>query len=46
MKAYWVSGVNNLGKFGRWAYAEFTEVFEIDRQFEGLLETLASEKAA
>ncbi len=24
MRAYWVPGVNNLGKFGRWAFAEFT----------------------
>ncbi len=23
MRAYWVPGVNNLGKFGRWAFAEF-----------------------
>jgi hypothetical protein len=25
-----VPGVNNLGKYGRWAFAEFTEVFEIE----------------
>ena len=24
MDAYWVPGVNNLGTFGRWAFAEFT----------------------
>ena len=23
MKAFWVPGVNNLKKFGRWAFAEF-----------------------
>ncbi len=23
MRAYWAPGVNNLGKFGRWAFAEF-----------------------
>ena len=25
MNAYWVPGVNNLGGFGRWAFAELTE---------------------
>ncbi len=33
MRAYWVPGVNNLGRFGRWAFAEFTEVFEIEAKF-------------
>ena len=27
MDTYWVPGVNNLGTFGRWAFAEFTEVY-------------------
>jgi type III restriction enzyme len=38
MRAYWVPGVNNLGKFGRWAFAEFTEVFEIEAKFAVLIE--------
>lgn len=38
MRAYWVPGVNNLGKFGRWAFAEFTEVFEIEAAFAKLIE--------
>ena len=29
METYWVPGVNNLGKYGRWAFAEFTEVYQI-----------------
>jgi len=33
MRAYWVPGVNNLGRFGRWAFAEFTEVYEIEAEF-------------
>jgi type III restriction enzyme len=33
MRAYWVPGVNNLGKFGRWAFAEFTAVYEIEAEF-------------
>jgi len=37
MRAYWVPGVNNLGKFGRWAFAEFTAVYEIEPEFNKLL---------
>ena len=38
MTAYWVPGVNNLGKFGRWAFVEFTAVFEIEAEFKKLVE--------
>jgi type III restriction enzyme len=38
MRAYWVPGVNNLGKFGRWAFAEFTAVYEIEAEFNKLIE--------
>ena len=38
MNSYWVPGVNNLGSFGRWAFAEFTEVFEIQAEFSKLIE--------
>ncbi len=40
MSSYWVPGVNNLGKFGRWDFAEFTSVFEIDSDFNSLLTSL------
>ena len=30
MDTYWVPGVNNSGQYGRWAFAEFTEVYEIE----------------
>ena len=40
MRAYWVPGVNNLGKFGRWAFAEFKEVYEIEAQFEKLMDSV------
>jgi type III restriction enzyme len=33
METYWVPGVNNLKQYGRWAFAEFTEVFNIDSDF-------------
>jgi type III restriction enzyme len=28
-----VPGVNNLGTYGRWAFAEFTEVYRIEADF-------------
>jgi type III restriction enzyme len=40
MRAYWVPGVNNLKKFGRWAFAEFTAVYEIEAEFNKLIEGL------
>ena len=33
MEAYWVPGVNNLRTHGRWAFAEFTDVYQIDDAF-------------
>lgn len=33
MDTYWVPGVNHLGSFGRWAFAEFTEVYQIESDF-------------
>jgi type III restriction enzyme len=40
MRNYWVPGVNNLGNFGRWAFAEFTAVYEIESEFEKLIASL------
>ncbi|MCB1155403.1 hypothetical protein KDL45_17215 [bacterium] len=42
MRAYWVPEVNNLGKFGRWEFAEFTAVYEMEDEFDKLLETLGA----
>ena len=33
METYWIPGVNNLHKYGRWAFAEFTDFFQIDADF-------------
>jgi type III restriction enzyme len=33
MDTYWVPGVNNLKTYGRWAFIEFTEVYEIESGF-------------
>ena len=38
METYWVPGVNNLGTYGRWAFAEFTEVYQIEADFEAKVE--------
>ena len=33
METYWIPGVNNLGTYCRWAFAEFTEVCQIETDF-------------
>jgi type III restriction enzyme len=37
METYWAPGVNNLGRYGRWAFAEFTAVYEIEAELDRLL---------
>ncbi len=34
METHWVPGVNHLGQYGRWDFAEFTDVYEIEADFE------------
>jgi type III restriction enzyme len=54
MDTYWVPGVNNSGKFGRWAFAEFTEIYgmeaefkaKVEAQFNQMIESLAQSQAA
>ena len=38
MDSYWVPGVNHLGSYGRWAFAEFTEVYQIEAGFAAKVE--------
>jgi type III restriction enzyme len=38
MATQWVPGVNNLGTFGRWAFKEFCDVYEIEAAFAKLVE--------
>ena len=38
MDTYWVPGVNHLGTHGRWAFGEFTEVYQIEADFEAKVE--------
>jgi len=39
METYWVPGVNNAGEYGRWAFAEFTEVYQIESDFKSKVES-------
>ena len=38
METYWVPGVNRHGSYGRWAFAEFTDVYEMESDFEAKVE--------
>lgn len=38
MEAYWVPGVNNHGNYGRWVFAEFADVWEMQSDFEAKVE--------
>jgi type III restriction enzyme len=39
METYWVPGVNHLGTYGRWAFTEFTEVYQIETDFAAKVES-------
>jgi len=38
MDIYWVPGVNNLKQYGRWAFVEFTEVYQMQEDFAAKVE--------
>ena len=38
MEGYWVPGVNRLARYGRWAFAEFREVLELEADLDGVIE--------
>lgn len=38
MDVYWVPGVNNLKSYGRWAFAEFGDVRQLDSDFKAKVE--------
>jgi type III restriction enzyme len=44
LRTLWLPGVNNLGTFGRWAFEEFTDVFEIEAAFGRLIREMSAEK--
>ena len=37
MDTYWVPGVNRLGTFGRWAFAEFTNPHSLQEDLDGVI---------
>jgi type III restriction enzyme len=39
MKTYWVPGVNHLQQYGRWAFAEFCDIYEIEADFKAKVES-------
>jgi type III restriction enzyme len=45
MHTLWVPGVNNLNH-GRWAFAEFTDVFEIGAAFDALIRSFVQDVGA
>ena len=42
----WVPGVNALGSYGRWAFAEFTDPYATEDEFKTLVTTLIDGEAA
>jgi len=46
METYWVPGVNNLGQYGRWAFAEFADVFQIETDFAAKVATAFNQMIA
>jgi type III restriction enzyme len=38
METYWIPGVNNSGKHGRWAFSEFREMYQIESDFKAKVE--------
>ena len=54
METYWIPGVNHLKTYGRWAFAEFTDVYlieedfkaKVEEQFNKMIDALAVESVA
>ena len=38
METFWIPGVNNLRQYGRWAFAEFTDIWQMEADFAKRLE--------
>ena len=46
MDTYWVPGVNRLGSFGRWAFAEFTSPYSFQEELDQLIADAVSASEA
>lgn len=44
MQNLWVPGVNNLGSWGRWGFAELRDVFEIEKAFGKIVDEAVAKK--
>lgn len=42
MREQWIRGVNNLGTFGRWAFEEFSDVYEMQKEFTAFIDRAIS----
>lgn len=38
IESYWIPAVNKLGTYGKWSFAQFEELFQIEAEFEKLIE--------
>jgi type III restriction enzyme len=45
MDTYWIPGVNHLGIYGRWAFAEFTDVYQIESEFSKMISSASVDAA-
>jgi type III restriction enzyme len=45
-ETYWIPGVNHSGAYGRWAFAEFTEAYTIESDFNKMIESVAAQPVA
>ncbi len=46
MRAYWVPGVNNLGRFGRWSFTEFRSAHGMNADLAALIDALPARETA
>ena len=46
MEAYWLPGVNALGQYGRWAFAEFTAVYDIETSLHSVIAEMIARNPA
>ena len=44
MDTYWVPGINRSAAYGRWAFAEFTDVYTLQDDFSGTLGTMPQKR--
>jgi type III restriction enzyme len=45
MDAYWIPGVNHLGIYGRWFFVEFTDVYQIEAEFNKIIVSASANSA-